>query len=205
MAEGGRVIAGAAKGIRLSVPGPGTRPLSDRVKEALFATLEAEGAIGPGSAFLDLFAGSGAGGIEALSRGAARAVFVENDAAACRVIGANLARAHLANGTVVRADVLRQLDGPATDAGGPFDAVLVDPPYASALVGPALDRLADAERGWLTDDAIVVTKHFWRDAPAPQIGALERYRERRFGETMLSFYRRPQVDALGAAQRRVGR
>jgi 16S rRNA (guanine966-N2)-methyltransferase len=188
--EGGRVIAGAAKGIRLSVPGPGTRPLADRVKEALFATLEAEGAIGPGSAFLDLYAGSGAAGIEALSRGAARAVFVEHEAGACRVISANLDRGRLANGTVVRADALRLLENPATDAGAPFDAVLVDPPYASALVGPTLDRLAEPERGWLTDDAIVVAKHFWRDAPALQIGRLERYRERRFGETMLSFYRR---------------
>ena len=89
MADAGRVIAGSAKGVRLTAPGPGTRPLADRVKQTLFGILEPEL---EGAAVLDLFAGSGAGGIEALSRGAASAVFVERDAGAVRVIAENLRR-----------------------------------------------------------------------------------------------------------------
>src|SRR5215471_15625732 len=101
MADAGRVIAGAAKGTRLRAPGPGTRPLADRVKQTLFAVLEPEL---DGAVVLDLFAGSGAGGIEALSRGADRAVFVEKDAGAARVVAENLRRANLAS----RADVVRR-------------------------------------------------------------------------------------------------
>jgi 16S rRNA (guanine966-N2)-methyltransferase len=183
MAEAGRVVAGTARGTRLAAPGEGTRPLTDRVKESLFGALESEGVVGPGKSFLDLFAGSGAGGIEALSRGSSRAVFVEKDAGAARVIGRNLERASLAGGTVVRQSVARFLAG----AGEGFDAVLVDPPYASEELAQALAALGS---GWLNADAVVVAKHFWRDAPPPQVGPLERYRERRFGETMLTFYRR---------------
>lgn len=189
MADAGRVIAGAAKGTRLLAPGDGTRPISDRVKQALFGALEADGLLRPDGAFLDLFAGSGAAGIEALSRGCGRAVLVEHDAGACRVIAANLERSRLAGGTVIRADVSAFLAGAAIDVGGPFGAVLLDPPYGSALVAPALERLADAAGGWLTPGAVVVAKHFWRDEPAAQAGRLGRYRGRRFGETMLSFYR----------------
>jgi 16S rRNA G966 N2-methylase RsmD len=76
--------------------------------------------------------------------------------------------------------------------GAPFDAVLVDPPYGSDLLDDALWALA--QPGWLTRDAIVVAKHFWRDAPPAQVGDLERFRERRFGETMLSFYRRADAE-----------
>ena len=86
MADAGRVIAGTARGIRLQAPGPGTRPLADRVKQTLFAILEPDLR---GARVLDLFAGSGAAGIEALSRGAASATFVEHDAGAARVIGSN--------------------------------------------------------------------------------------------------------------------
>ena len=92
MADAGRVIAGSARGVRLATPGPGTRPLADRVKQTLFAVLE------PAlyeAAVLDLFAGSGAAGIEALSRGATRAVFVEKDASAVRTIHENLRRTGL--------------------------------------------------------------------------------------------------------------
>jgi 16S rRNA (guanine966-N2)-methyltransferase len=195
VADAGRVIAGSAKGIRLVAPGEGTRPLSDRVKESLFGALEAEGVIGPGRAFLDLFAGSGAAGIEALSRGCDRAVLVESDSAAVRVIEANLARTALTGGSLVRMDVLRLLGYDGAAQGGPFSAVLVDPPYATDLLAPALERLAEPAAEWLTGDAVVVAKHFWRDAPQPQIGRLQRFRERRFGETMLTFY--GQVPAGG--------
>ena len=130
MADAGRVIAGTARGIRLEAPGPGTRPLADRVKQTLFAILEPDLA---GARVLDLFAGSGAAGIEALSRGAASATFVEHDAAAARVIAANLGRTRLGgpNAVVVREDALRWLGrrGGEANAAEPFDVVIVDPPY----------------------------------------------------------------------------
>src|SRR2546428_4233676 len=118
MADAGRVIAGSAKGIRLRAPGPGTRPLADRVKQTLFAILEPDL---PGARVLDLFAGSGAAGIEALSRGAVAAVFVEKDPGAASVIETNLRAASLAGpgATVVRADAVAWL-GRASPPGAVF-------------------------------------------------------------------------------------
>ncbi len=104
MSDAGRVITGTAKGTRLASPGVGTRPLSDRVKQALFGSLEAELADAWPGPFLDLFAGSGAAGIEALSRGAPRALFVERDAGAGRVIEENLRRARIGGGEILRRD-----------------------------------------------------------------------------------------------------
>ncbi|MHB8958597.1 MAG: 16S rRNA (guanine(966)-N(2))-methyltransferase RsmD [Candidatus Limnocylindrales bacterium] len=186
MADAGRVIAGSAKGVRLAAPGPGTRPLADRVKQTLFAVLEPEL---DGALVLDLFAGSGAGGIEALSRGAARAVFVEKDGGAARVIAENLRRAGLApQGEIVRRDAVAWLGDPAGAAvSGPFDVVLVDPPYADTDALAHALELLDAH---LADHGVVVAKHFWRDAPPPHAGLLASVRERRFGETALTFYRR---------------
>lgn len=187
MADAGRVIAGSAKGVRLAAPGPGTRPLTDRVKQTLFGILEPEL---DGAAVLDLYAGSGAGGIEALSRGAARAVFVEKDAGAARIITENLRRAKLdgdpAVASVVRRDVRAFLAAPS----GPWDLVLIDPPYADTeemrsaleLVGPMV-----------VPHGRVVAKHFWRETPPAMVGLLASERERRFGETALTFYRRRRV------------
>ncbi len=187
MASAGRVIAGSAGGLRLVAPGGATRPLADRVKETLFAILEPDLA---GSAFLDCCAGSGAAGIEALSRGAASAVFVDRDGASFKAIEANLAHTRLADrATVVRTDVVAYLRdrGPAH---GPFDVVFVDPPYADTRLAAAiLAILGDPARGLLTRRAVVVLKHFWRDRPEPRVGLLASARERRFGETALTFYR----------------
>lgn len=194
MATAGRVIAGRARGTRLLAPGPGTRPLSDRVKEALFAILE-PGL--PGAAVLDLCAGSGAGTIEALSRGAARAVLVERDPEAVRTIEANLRRTGLAGAEVraVRGDALAALRAGGVAVGrGPFDLVLVDPPYDDpALLEAILARLGAPEAGaLLAPHATVVAKHFWRHPPEARIGLLRSVRERRFGETTLTFYRREE-------------
>ena len=189
MPDAGRVVAGTARGIRLLAPGEGTRPIGDRVKQTLFGVLQA-GSLGPWpTPFLDLYAGSGAAGIEALSRDAPAAVFVERDARAAGVVEQNLRRAGL-TGRVVRADVLRFLERDAASEGGPFGAVVVDPPYGDAAILAALERLADAGRGWLLPDAVVVAKHFWRDALPETVGGLRRVRERRFGETSLGFYTR---------------
>lgn len=161
--------------------------MSDRVKQALFASLEAEGALSDG--FLDLYAGTGAAGIEALSRGAERATFVERDADAQASIRGNLLRAKLDGGRVVGSDVLRYLVTGRLPEDHPYAACLADPPYDQPLLQPTLELLADPQRGWLADGAVVVAKHFWRDAPTETVGPLRVDRRRRFGETMLTFYR----------------
>lgn len=188
MPEAGRVITGSAGGLRLEAPGPGTRPLSDRVKQSLFSLLEAERPDIWEHAVLDCYAGSGAFGIEALSRGAPYAVLVERDPRAAAVIARNLAHTGLAQrAQVVRRDVAAFL---SSAPGTPFGCVFVDPPYAhGADLLAALERLASPGAAWLDEAALVVAKHFWKAAPPERIGGLERRRERRFGETALSVYR----------------
>jgi 16S rRNA (guanine966-N2)-methyltransferase len=188
MPEAGRIIAGSARGIRLLAPGEGTRPFGDRVKETLFAILEPDL---PDAAVLDLFAGSGAGGLEALSRGAARAVFVERDRRAAETIATNLERTHLAErGTIRRIDVAGYLREFAPED-GPFGVVLLDPPYADLdAMLMALNLLNENRSNLLAAEAWVVAKHFWRTPPPEAVGLLASVRTRRFGETGLTFYRR---------------
>ena len=152
-----RVVAGRARGRRLMSPkGSDTRPTSDRAREAIFNALRSVDAI-DGARVADLFAGSGALGIEALSRGAASCVFVEREPAAVAVIHENLERTGVGGATVVRADVMRWLAG----ATAPLDLVLADPPYAfdewpalldatsAALVVIESDREIDPGNAWL--------------------------------------------------------
>jgi 16S rRNA (guanine966-N2)-methyltransferase len=185
VADAGRVIAGTARGIRLAAPGPATRPLGDRVKQTLFAVLDADLR---DARVLDLFAGSGAAGIEALSRGARSATFVERDRDAARVIDDNLRRTHLAaRAAVIRAEALDWLAARAA-SDERWDVVILDPPYAETdLLARALEALA--RPGVVAPGGRVVAKHFWRDAPPARIGLLASERERRFGETALTFYR----------------
>ena len=174
-------------------PGSGTRPLSDKVKQALFSILEAERPDVWEHPMLDLFAGSGAGGIEALSRGAPRVLLVERDRRAVEVMQANLERTSLSrHGRVLRADVRDFLASTAASvAEAPFSSVVIDPPYAQSVdLARSLECLGDASAGWLDTDAIVIAKHFWRADVVASSGALVRVRQRRFGETMLSVYRR---------------
>ena len=188
MAEAGRVIAGLAAGRHLLAPGPATRPLADRVKQTLFAILEPDL---PGATVLDLFAGSGAAGIEALSRGAAKAVFVDRDGAAIRTIRENLRRTGLDGpaARVIQTGVLEWLARRAGQ-GGPFTIAIVDPPYAETeLLMSALARLGGESTGLLDSGGRVVAKHFWRSAPPERVGLLRSERVRRFGETALTFYR----------------
>jgi 16S rRNA (guanine966-N2)-methyltransferase len=130
-----RIIAGTARGTRLGPVPRGARPVSDRAREGLFSSL---GEAVLGARVLDLFAGSGALGLEALSRGAAHATFVDRDRAATAAIRDNLERTRLAPGTVVTSDVDRFLDRIDGGAGG-FDLVLLDPPYD--LGSPELERV----------------------------------------------------------------
>lgn len=194
MTPAGRVIAGQAAGRRLVGPGPGTRPLSDRTKEVLF------GILGPGLAgarVLDLFAGSGAAGIEALSRGAARVVFVDRSPAACASVAANLRATGLAGpaAEVRRQDVVTYL-GRGARSDGPFDLVVVDPPYAEPdLARAVLERLATGEI--LAPGGRVVVRTFWRTDLPGVVGLLRSERERRVGESVLRFYRLGASTAVG--------
>lgn len=179
-----RIIAGTAGGRRLSTPpGSGTRPTSDRVREALFGRLEHLGALD--GAALDLYAGSGALGLEAASRGAAPVLLVESDRRAAAVIRANVRQLGLRDVTVRAATVERTLAG---DAPYVMDLVLVDPPYAvgEESLAAVLAALAD---GWLAPDALVVIERSSRSPePTWPIG-LTRDEERKYGETVLWFAR----------------
>jgi 16S rRNA (guanine966-N2)-methyltransferase len=179
-----RVIAGKAKGRRLKpVPGSGTRPITDRAKSALFSIL---GADVMGARFLDLFAGTGGVGIEALSRGADEVVFVERDGAALRTIRENLAHTGLAEGGKVRrADVFGFLKRPPI----PFDYVYVAPPQYRGLWTETLYAL-DRQTGWLYEDGWVIVQIHPREYQALPLEALVRFDQRTYGSVMLCFYRR---------------
>jgi 16S rRNA (guanine966-N2)-methyltransferase len=173
-----RVIAGTARGLPLVAPrDAGTRPISDRVKETLFDIL---GDRVPDARVLDLYAGSGAVGIEALSRGAAHVDFVERGARALQAIRQNLERTGLAaSASVQDLDVLRFLsDG----RGAAYDIAVLDPPYAERAILAPLERLLPR----LRPGATVVVKHFWR-TQIPEVAGLQPQRVRRFGETSLTF------------------
>jgi 16S rRNA (guanine(966)-N(2))-methyltransferase RsmD len=178
-----RVIAGIARGVPLTAPRDrGTRPITDRVKETLFGIL---GDRVLDAVVLDLYAGSGAIGIEALSRGAERAVFVERAREAAAVIGRNLDRTKLADRAEVHAgEVMRWL---ASAHPAPrFDLAVLDPPYEERDILAPLERLAPL----LAPGATVVVKHFWR-TEVPPVEGLRAWRERRFGETALTFLEVP--------------
>jgi 16S rRNA (guanine(966)-N(2))-methyltransferase RsmD len=174
-----RVIAGTARGLRLDAPRDKlTRPITDRVKETLFGIL---GERVVDARVLDLYAGSGAIGIEALSRGAAHGTFVERSREAVAIIRDNLRRTQLDEVAEVRnTEVGRFLAG--ADAGGPYALVVLDPPYEERAILAPLERLVPL----LAPGATVVVKHFWRtNVPVPE--GLRAWRERRFGETALTF------------------
>jgi 16S rRNA (guanine966-N2)-methyltransferase len=172
-----RIVAGSFKGRRLHAPpGRGTRPTSDRVREALFSIL------GPldGARVLDLFAGSGALGLEALSRGAADAVFVDSDPRAVGAIRRNLDAVQV-RAAVHRRDALAYLRG-ATD--GPFDLVFLDPPYSSAseLAGELSERLPAV----LSKDARIVSESDKRNPLELTLALVD---ERVYGDTRIAIHR----------------
>lgn len=150
-----RVIAGTAKGVRLASVPPGVRPVSDRAREGLFSSI---GADVPGADVLDLYAGTGALGIEALSRGADRATFVEQSRAAVRTIHQNLDRTRLAGRAEVVASEVSAFVSRRREPGRRFDLVLADPPYDAdvATVDGVLEGLSD---GWVqAGGAVVLTR-----------------------------------------------
>jgi len=179
-----RVIAGAYRGrILRSVEGAEVRPTSDRLRETLFNILAPRM---QDSRFLDLCAGSGAMGIEALSRGASEVVFIEASRRACMVIEANLRMLSLDDGVRLicrdASAALTQLE----ETSAQFDIVFFDPPYASGLYDDVLNKLAASTV--LLPGSIVIVEHRAKDRLVPAYSNLELYRQVKQGESALSFY-----------------
>ncbi|WP_024806516.1 16S rRNA (guanine(966)-N(2))-methyltransferase RsmD [Nocardia sp. BMG51109] len=176
-----RIVAGRVGGRRLRVPAAGTRPTSDRVREALFSMVAARVDL-DGARVLDLYAGSGALGLEALSRGASHALLVEGDRKAAAVVRGNIADLGLAGAELRAGTVISVLSG---TPGAPYDLVFSDPPYALDGVAVVADLSALAANGWLRDESLVIVERPTRspeiDWPEP-FSALE---PRRYGETRI--------------------
>jgi 16S rRNA (guanine966-N2)-methyltransferase len=177
-----RVIAGSARGVALRLPPSApTRPSTGRLRESLFAMLEA--AEVDLSEVLDLYAGSGALGIEALSRGDGVATFVEADARVAQVIRENLRRARLeGRGTVV----VRRVERWRPPAGQRYTLVVADPPYHDAAPWPAIES---AIAGALAPEAVVVVEHDARQRPPETLAGLPLWRNRRQGAGAVAMYR----------------
>ncbi len=182
-----RIIGGLAGGRRLKVPRSGVRPTGDRAREGLFNTLGSLIEL-RGAAVLDLYAGSGALGLEALSRGAASVVFVESSPGVLPVLRANLASVGLPGGRVVAGSVRTVLGGPAPAS---FDLVLADPPYATPddEVMGVLQSLTGAD--WLAPGAVVVVERSSRPEPFEWPTPFTGLRDRRYGEALLRYGRSP--------------
>ena len=180
-----RIIAGALKGRRLTAPTwDGLRPTSDRLRETLFNVLASR--IG-GARVLDVYAGTGAVGIEALSRGAAWVTFVESDRRAQRLIEANLAHCGVTDRyAIIRASADRALATLSTEGHNPFDVILLDPPYDR----PSDEVLAGVDRV-VAPDGLVVLEHARRQRAPAQAGRLARARELISGDSALTFYTCP--------------
>jgi 16S rRNA (guanine966-N2)-methyltransferase len=198
-----RVIAGSAKGRQLKVPKPTTtRPMTDLVKGALFSMLLPLGV--EDRRVLDLFAGSGSIGIEALSRGARQADFVEQNAAACAIIAANLAhtrfddrsRVHRAR---VEAFLARLAATPPTE---PFDLVFMDPPYAMPDIPGVMAMVAGSPA--MSPDLVLIVGHSVRVEPPEVVGRLHRLHRRCHGDSCFSIYVDPAAPDEPEAGRDVG-
>jgi 16S rRNA (guanine966-N2)-methyltransferase len=175
-----RIIAGGARGIRLSVPAQGTRPTSDRVRESLFAGVEALGIL-DGARALDLYAGSGAHGLEALSRGAASVDLVERARPAAAVARENAARVEKALGRGGARVHAAAVDAFLRTAAGAYDVVLLDPPYDLGDDELAATLALVAAR--LAPDALVVVERSSRSPEPSWPDGVERTRERVYGDT----------------------
>ena len=190
-----RVIAGAAGGRRLAVPdGRGTRPTSDRAREGLFATIVSMTGSLAGARVLDLYAGSGAVGLEALSRGAEHVLLVESGPRAGRVIRDNIEAIGLAGAEVVTGRVERVLArGPALsgDNRGRYDIVFAAPPYALVADEVSGMLVALADRGWLAPEALVIVERATRSGPVNWPAGFAADRARRYGEATFWYGRGP--------------
>ena len=178
-----RVISGKARGVTLKTPeGLQTRPTADRVKEALFSIIQFEL---PGAEVLDLFGGTGQLGIEALSRGAKRAVFVDSQLNACNLIKENLRRTKMEReGTVVRSDYLSYLDRCREK----FHMIFLDPPYAEVFLENALKKIAEIDI--LHSGGIIVSERPVEKEMSWEIPGFTRSKDYKYGKTILTIFRK---------------
>lgn len=178
-----RVISGKARGVQLKTPeGMLTRPTADRVKEAMFSIINFDL---PGAKVLDLFGGTGQLGIEALSRGAKSAVFVDAREEACKLIWENLKRTRLeGEGRVVRSDYLDYLDRCREK----FSVILLDPPYAETFLENSLNRIAEIDI--LESNGIIVTERPLGKELPWELEGYTRSRDYKYGKTLLTLYRK---------------
>lgn len=184
-----RVITGKARGVVLKTPdGMSTRPTSDRVKEALFSVIQFDI---PGAVVLDLFAGTGQLGIEALSRGAKRAVFVDKSDDACRVVKENLRRTKMeGEAAVIRADHLDYL----RRCKDKFDIIFLDPPYAEVFLENSLKMITEIDI--LRYGGIMVAERpLGKELPC-ELPGLTRSRDYKYGKTVLTLFRKERPEAL---------
>ena len=179
-----RIIAGERRGAKLdAVPGLNTRPTADRVKEGLFNILQMD--IDSDTRVLDVFAGTGALGLEALSRGAKEAVFIEQDAAALAVLRKNIQKCRYGDRARVISGDARQILPQLADS--PFDLIFLDPPYQKNLYEPILFSILKYHL--LSDYGILVSEHA-KTVPFAWNGkGLSQYKTRSYGETVLNFFR----------------
>jgi len=197
-----RVIAGSAKGRRLrAVRGQAVRPTADRVKEALFSIVQSRFDL-DGAVVLDLFAGTGALGIEALSRGAARAIFVEDKREPRLALEANLDGCGFRDRARILPVPVRRALSQLADGEDRFDGVLIDPPYGQGLANAALAQLAGT--GLLADGGWVIVEHHADDAMAERYGGLRLTALRRYGKTAVALYSETQAGAGGGVVKRKG-
>ncbi|WP_327679795.1 16S rRNA (guanine(966)-N(2))-methyltransferase RsmD [Streptomyces sp. NBC_00467] len=183
-----RVIAGTAGGRRLAVPpGTGTRPTSDRAREGLFSSWESLLGTLAGLRVADLYAGSGAVGLEALSRGASHALLVEADARAARIVRENVRTLGLPGAEVRTGKAEQLVTGPAP--GDPYDVVFLDPPYAVTDDDLREILLTLRSEGWLADDAVVTVERSTRGGEFVWPQGFEPVRARRYGEGTLWYGR----------------
>lgn len=189
-----RIIAGTAGGRRIGAPdGRGTRPTSDRAREALFASAQSD--LGPldGLRVMDLYAGSGAIGLEALSRGAGHALLIEADRKAAQVIRANVATLRLPGARLVVDRAERVLGRP--NEGEPYDLIVADPPYAVTEQELAGVLTALVTHGWTAEDAVVVVERSKRGPEPSWPKGLVRDRKRGYGEAVLWYARTARLPA----------
>ena len=177
-----RITGGEARGIQLLAPrSPNFRPTSDRVRSALFQVISN---LLIKARVLDLYAGSGSLGIEALSRGAEHADFVELNPVLCRAIRDNLRKATLDSKGVVRR---LSVDRAITTLKEPYDIILLDPPYNRPDLDETMEKLGDSDL--LANEGLVALEHSKQQIPQQRYGILEKDSERRYGDTILTFYR----------------
>ena len=182
-----RVITGKARGVNLKTPeGLATRPTADRVKEALFSVINFDL---PGAEVLDLFGGTGQLGIEALSRGANRAVFVDESDKGCLLIKENLRRAKMEKqGKVLQSDYLAYLERCREK----FDIILLDPPYAEKFLENALQKISEIDI--LAEDGIIITERPVEKCLEGEFPGLTRLKDHRYGKIMITTFQKASAD-----------